>query len=119
MQMNRKPNEAILRGIVAQAPTWSHCVHATDFYTFPLTVPRLSGREDEINVIVPSPLRHSSVIEPGMHIEVVGEIRSSNNHSGVGSRLVITLLAKNISTVSPGVLLLFSVRNYGSAIPSL
>lgn len=96
MQMKQTHNEAILRGVVAQAPTWSHCVHATDFYTFLLIVPRLSGREDKINVILPSPIYHSATVAPGMLVEVVGEVRSSNNHSGVGSRLVITLLAKSV-----------------------
>ena len=47
----------VLRGTVAGEAVLSHQVHGIDFYRFPLAVPRLSGREDLLNILFPSPPR--------------------------------------------------------------
>ena len=75
-------------------------VHGLDFYRFPLSVPRLSGREDRLNILLPAPPEGKALPQPGDYLEVTGEVRSFNNRSGVGSRLVITVLARS---VLPGV----------------
>ncbi|MBP1757892.1 MAG: Single-stranded D-binding protein [Firmicutes bacterium] len=97
MQMNQNENRAILRGVVEETPSFSHKVHGIDFYRFPLCVPRLSGREDRLNIMLPQPLLDSCPLSPGLFVEVLGEVRSFNNRSGSGSRLVITLYAKTLS----------------------
>ena len=66
------------------------------YETFPLTVLRLSGSEDRINVLAPRPLLAEQPVTAGMALEVEGEVRSFNNKSGKGSRLVITLYAKTL-----------------------
>jgi primosomal replication protein N len=97
MQMNQNENRAILRGIVEEAPQFSHKVHGIDFYRFPLCVPRLSGREDRLNILLPQTLMDPCPLSPGLCVEVTGEVRSFNNRSGSGSKLVITLYAKTLS----------------------
>ena len=76
-------NEVLLEGIALEAPALSHENHGTRFYRFPLQVPRLSGTPDTLPVLVPeAPLR------------VRGQLRSFNNRSGVGNRLVLTVYAQ-------------------------
>ena len=96
--MEQKENRVILRGTVAGDAVLSHQVHGIDFYRFPLSVPRLSGREDLLNILCPGPA--AALPAAGDYVEVAGQVRSFNNRSGVGSRLVITVLAR---TVTPGI----------------
>ena len=98
--MEQKENRVVLRGTAAGEATLSHQVHGLDFYRFPLSVPRLSGREDRLNILLPAPPEGKTLPQPGDYLEVTGEVRSFNNRSGVGSRLVITVLARS---VLPGV----------------
>lgn len=98
--MEQKENRVVLRGTAAGEATLSHQVHGLDFYRFPLSVPRLSGREDRLNILLPAPPEGEALPQAGDYLEVTGEVRSFNNRSGVGSRLVITVLARS---VLPGV----------------
>ena len=92
--MERKENSILLRGTAAEAPVLSHRSRGLDFYRFPLEVPRLSGQEDRLNVLVPSGIM---LPKEGDYVEVAGEVRSFNNRSGVGSRLVITVFARSVT----------------------
>jgi len=93
--MEQKENRVILRGTVMGTPAFSHRVHGIDFYRFPLAVPRLSGREDLINILLPHTLAEGFPREED-YVEVTGQIRSFNNRTGVGNRLVITVLARSV-----------------------
>ena len=93
--MEGKENRVVLRGTVDGIPAFSHRVHGIDFYRFPLAVPRLSGREDLLNILLPHTLEEGFP-RPGDYVEVAGQIRSFNNRTGVGNRLVITVLARSI-----------------------
>ena len=53
--MEQQENRVVLRGTVAEEATLSHQVHGIAFYRFPLAVPRLSGREDRLNIPCPKP----------------------------------------------------------------
>ncbi|MBP3319844.1 MAG: single-stranded DNA-binding protein [Ruminiclostridium sp.] len=93
--MEQKENRVVLRGTVAEEAVFSHRVHGIDFYRFPLAVPRLSGREDLLNILLPcSP--EEELPQEGDYVEVAGQIRSFNNRTGVGNRLVITVLARSV-----------------------
>lgn len=88
----RGENKISLRGQVAAEPRLSHQNHGVDYYIAPLRVPRLSGADDVVNVVVAKP-----DLDPwteGRWLSVQGEVRSYNNRSGQGSRLVITVLAR-------------------------
>jgi len=89
-------NYAELCGVLAGKPVYSHTLHDQVFYTFPLEVQRLSGAVDTINILIRQELLDSIEPDESQHILVKGEIRSYNNKSGKGSRLVITVLAKQI-----------------------
>ena len=89
-------NYAELCGTLGACPVYSHTLRDEVFYTFPLEVERLSGTADRINIILRRELMESLELEERSHIAVRGELRSYNNKSGVGSRLVITVLARQI-----------------------
>ena len=91
--MEQKENRVVLRGTAAGEATLSRQVVGLAFYRFPLSVPRLSGREDRLNNLVRPAPEGKALPQPGDYLEVTGEVRSFNNRSGVGSRLVITVLA--------------------------
>ena len=96
MQTGWNENRALLRGQVTQAPRFSHENHGITYEIFPLSVRRLSGYTDVVNVLAPRPLLEEYPLSPGMEAEVEGEVRSFNNKNGTGSKLVITLLARRL-----------------------
>jgi len=91
-------NRAELCGVVSEAPRYSHESRGLRFYTFPLETLRLSGAADRLNVVVRESLL-PMLPDEGGRVRVEGELRSFNNRSGVGSRLVLTVYAR---TVEPG-----------------
>ena len=90
-------NRIQLHGCVEAAPVLSHSNHGVEFYRFPMAVVRLSGAEDRINVVVAGPLLDRwGAPEPGEELTVRGEVRTFNNRTGVGNRLVISTFAKEL-----------------------
>ena len=96
MDENISRNTARLCGVIAAAPAFSHSGRGECFYTFPLEVARLSGATDKINIIVRDELMESIQLCEAEKICVVGELRSFNNRSGEGAKLVITVFAKEL-----------------------
>ena len=89
-------NHAVLRGILAAAPAFSHMSRGERFFIFPVETRRLSGTADTINVIARKSLLRSAEIMEAGRIQVTGELRSFNNKRGEGARLVITVFAKEL-----------------------
>ena len=87
-------NEVLLEGTASGTPVLSHENHGTRFYRFFLEVPRLSGTPDILPVLLPEALL--SKVTGDAPIRVRGQLRSFNNRSGVGSRLVLTVYALDI-----------------------
>lgn len=87
-------NEVLLEGTALEAPVLSHENHGTRFYRFPLEVPRLSGTPDILPVLLPEPLLDTVHTEAPLRVQ--GQLRSFNNRSGVGNRLVLTVYAQAI-----------------------
>lgn len=100
MDENLNTNYAELSGTMAAAPKYSHTSRGEDFFCFPLCVRRLSGAEDTVNIIVRRELldRLEPCDEEKIHI--IGELRSFNNKSGEGARLIISVFAKEIELCS-------------------
>lgn len=94
MQTQQDRNTIFLRGELAQAPRFSHESHGVSYHTFPIRVSRLSGAEDELNVLAAREMLARLELEAGERVELTGEVRSFNNRSGQGSRLVISVLAR-------------------------
>lgn len=85
-------NKIVLRGQAAGDPVPSHRNHGVDYYVVPLRVPRLSGTNDVLNLVTADP--SPELWTTGRWVEVQGEVRSYNNRSGQGSKLVITVLVR-------------------------
>ncbi len=96
--MNKdKTNIAALCGWISEKPTYSHSVGGRSFYSFILTVDRLSGTGDRLQIICPVSLLESLEPDGSPMLRVVGELRSHNNKSGVGSKLQIFVYAYELS----------------------
>ena len=97
MEVKQNLNQVTLRGLAEDAPALSHENHGESFYRFTLRVPRLSGQEDRLPVLVGESLLLQQPVQPGMHLTVFGQLRSFNNRSGEGSRLVISVFARMLA----------------------
>ena len=89
-------NYCLLRGQMAAIPHYSHSARGEDFYQFPLEVSRLSGTADIINIIARSALLDAIEVKENCKLCVEGTLRSFNNKSGTGPKLVITVFAKEM-----------------------
>ncbi len=88
-------NRIQLHGRLEECPSFSHVNHDVEFYRFPLCVSRLSGAEDRVYVVAPRALLEPiSDLEKEEEVTVQGEVRTFNNRSGTGSRLVISVFAR-------------------------
>ena len=93
--MTTQPKNEVLReGLPLAAPEWSHENHNTRFYRFFLQVPRLSGTPDVLPVLLPE--AQTALVVPGAPLRLRGQLRSFNNRSGVGNKLVLTVYALDI-----------------------
>ena len=90
-------NQAVLSGRATQAPQLSHVNHGVRYYIFPLAVQRLSGAADVLNVVASQQTLEACPVAADGFYTATGEVRSFNNRSGVGSRLVITFFAKSLT----------------------
>lgn len=88
-------NALELVGTAEAAPELSHSNHGERFFVFPLGVRRLSGQTDSINVVLAE--EKTALVSEGARLRVTGQLRSYNNRSGKGSRLVITALARTLA----------------------
>ena len=89
----RGENKILLRGQAAGQPAPSHRNHGVDYYIVPLRVPRLSGVDDVLNLVTDNP--DPALWAAGQWVSVQGEVRSYNNRTGQGSKLVITVLVRS------------------------
>ena len=87
-------NEVLLEGKALQSPILSHENHGLQFYRFFLEIPRLSGQADVLPVLVTK--EQLSCVTPGSPLRIRGQLRSFNNRSGTGNRLVLTVYAQSV-----------------------
>ena len=97
MQQFESNNFAALTGTADAKPELSHVSRGERFYRLPLCVERLSGAVDRVNVTVRERLLAPGCVREGARLTAEGEVRSFNNKSGVGARLVIVLFARALS----------------------
>ena len=89
-------NSVYLRGILLDPPEFSHENHGKRFDRLLLSVQRLSGAFDHLPVIAEHELVAGLDPLEGPMLEVTGQIRSYNNRSGEGRRLVISVYAETL-----------------------
>ena len=94
--MERNQNYVELWGVAAGEPVFSHENHTRRFDKFPLQVERLSGQSDVPVIVASEALLRVCPVEEGQSLRIVGQLRSFNNKSGQGNRLVITVFAQSI-----------------------
>lgn len=102
MGKERKKNWAEMMGEAVREATFSHTYAGEDYFVFPFRCQRLSGAEDIVNVVVSRNTLDHFDIKAGQRIGIRGEIRSYNNRSGTGSKLVITVHAGEVFLGEPG-----------------
>ncbi len=95
--MEEMNNYVELCGTLADKPKFSHVGGSDNYYSFPLDIERLSGFVDTINIIVREDMLEQLEVDNSSHVAITGELRSFNNKHGEGSRLVISVLAKQLS----------------------
>lgn len=89
-------NEVKLTGLVDSNLKLSHEIYGEAFYSFVLRVMRLSDICDYINVTVSERLLQCLDLKMGSFVTVSGQFRSYNNYSDAGSRLILTVFARDI-----------------------
>ena len=89
-------NRAELAGTAAETAVFSHESRGLRFFAFPLETCRLSGTPDRVNILLREPLPADPPLTEGCRVRLTGELRSWNNRSGVGNRLVLTVLAREL-----------------------
>ncbi len=94
--MERLNNRIRLCGNVTGRPVLSHAVRNEVYYRFPLSVQRLSGTEDILNVLTEQRQLDALSVSGGSRLFISGEVRSFNNRSGIGPKLVISVLAREM-----------------------
>ena len=89
-------NYAELSGFVAQPPALSHENRGERFFKFSISVERLSGAYDTVNIIAREKLLQNTNLQIGDRIHVFGQLRSFNNKSFDGPKLIISLFARDL-----------------------
>lgn len=93
----RDNNQVTVCGTVIEEPEFSHEVYGERFYIFTISVLRLSDITDEIKVLASERLFGAETdVRENTYVCVTGQFRSYNNYSGTGSRLILTVFAKDI-----------------------
>lgn len=94
--MDEARNTLFLRGTAIDEPVYSHENHGQKFYRFPFAVRRLSGQDDILPVITTQEQFAHLLPLTGQRLALEGQLRSFNNKSGSGSRLVISVFPRTI-----------------------
>ena len=95
--MEGSQNYVELWGVAGSDPAFSHENHARRFDKFPLRVERLSGQSDVPIIVANEALLRTCPVSEGQSLRVTGQLRSFNNKSGQGSRLVISTFAQTLT----------------------
>ena len=93
-------NSVILCGNLAGKPEYSHSARGQDFYIFPLEIQRLSGNYDTVNIVIRREQLLKTELGDSGTLRVLGQLRTFNNRSGEGAKLVITVFAKELEFVN-------------------
>ena len=89
-------NYLTLVGKVTSEKQFSHEIYGERFYSFDLSIPRLSGNADIIPVTVSERLITDEMMEIGTKLLIKGQFRSYNSYENEKNRLILTVFAKDI-----------------------
>ncbi|MCL1820836.1 MAG: single-stranded DNA-binding protein [Oscillospiraceae bacterium] len=86
-----------LAGVLTERPVFSHESHNLKFYRLLMAINRLSGAADTLRVQAAQPLIEGLELTEGTYLCVSGHLRSFNNKSGIGSKLILSVLARDLA----------------------
>lgn len=89
-------NKVYVQGCVDTVPEFNHVVKDEEFYSFNLSVSRLSGQNDIIPIIIPKVLIDFYKIKKGNLLAIKGQFRSFNKIENEKRKLVLSVFAKEI-----------------------
>ena len=92
-------NMVTISGKIVSETEFSHEVYGEGFYNFMLEVQRLSDSYDKIPVTISERLISRQKLEIGKFVEIEGQFRSYNSYNNDGSRLILTVFAREINFI--------------------
>ena len=92
-------NYLTLVGKVTGEKKFSHEIYGERFYTFNLSIPRLSGNADIIPITVSERIITDEMLKEENKLLIKGQFRSYNSYENEKNRLVLTVFAKDIEEV--------------------
>ena len=96
MDNNITNNQASIIGTIEDEFKFNHEIYGEKFYTCTVRVPRLSGTDDNVRIMVSERLIMDGEYNVGDKVEVSGQFRSYNSYENGDNRLVLTVFAKDI-----------------------
>ena len=93
---NLENNSLILVGKITDEKKFSHEIYGEKFYSFNLSVPRLSGNADIIPITISERLFKEEELVVDKKVRVKGQFRSYNSYEKDKNRLILTVFAKDI-----------------------
>ena len=92
-------NYLTLVGKVTGEKRFSHEIYGERFFTFNLSIPRLSGNADIIPVTTSERLINDEMLTEGNKLLIKGQFRSYNSYENEKNKLVLTVFAKDVEPV--------------------
>ncbi len=89
--MDGNENQIHLQGYLESVPEFSHRMFGEEFYSCDIHVPRLSGYVDVLPVTLTQ--RLIGTFEPGVWLDLYGQLRSYNKAVEGANRLILTVFA--------------------------
>ena len=89
-------NYLTLVGKVTGEKRFSHEIYGEKFYTFNLSIPRLSGNADIIPITISERLITDEMLSEGRKLLIKGQFRSYNSYENERNKLILTVFAKDV-----------------------
>lgn len=89
-------NHLVLVGKITEEKKFSHEIYGEKFYTFNLSVPRLSGNADIIPITISERLFKENELTVEKKVKITGQFRSYNSYENERNRLILTVFAKDV-----------------------
>lgn len=89
-------NHLVLVGKITEEKKFSHEIYGEKFYTFNLSVPRLSGNADIIPITISERLFKENELILEKKVRITGQFRSYNSYENERNRLILTVFAKDV-----------------------
>ena len=89
-------NTVLIAGTITEGCVFSHEVYGEGFYTFRISSERLSDKADILPVTISERLIDKELLQVGVKVDIVGQLRSYNNYGSKKNRLVLTIFAREV-----------------------